>query len=164
TPTETRVAELVASGHSNKEVAAQLYMSVKTVEANLSRVFAKLGVRSRTELAARAAAGRLRGPGPEKRAWVRAPRPRRPRAGGAGSGGRRPRRSGCRAHAVEEAPDQGVCVRFARHRIAGRKATTEPRVAAADDAIEPDDGSSLAPVPRVALRQAALRKGGVTGA
>jgi len=59
TPTEARVAELVASGHSNKEVAAQLYMSVKTVEANLSRVFAKLGVRSRTELAARAASGRL---------------------------------------------------------------------------------------------------------
>jgi len=53
TPTEARVAELVASGHSNKEVAAQLYMSVKTVEANLSRIFAKLDVRSRTELAAR---------------------------------------------------------------------------------------------------------------
>ena len=53
TPTEARVAELVTSGHSNKEVAAQLYMSVKTVEANLSRIFAKLDVRSRTELAAR---------------------------------------------------------------------------------------------------------------
>ncbi len=53
TPTEARVAELVASGHSNKEVAAQLYMSVKTVEANLSRIYAKLDVRSRTELAAR---------------------------------------------------------------------------------------------------------------
>jgi len=33
TPTEARVAELVASGHSNKQVAAQLYMSVRTVEA-----------------------------------------------------------------------------------------------------------------------------------
>jgi DNA-binding NarL/FixJ family response regulator len=53
TPTEARVAELVASGHTNKEVAAELYMSVKTVEANLSRIFAKLDVRSRTELAAR---------------------------------------------------------------------------------------------------------------
>ncbi len=52
-PTEARAAELVASGHSNKEVAAQLYMSVKTVEANMSRIFAKLDVRSRTELAAR---------------------------------------------------------------------------------------------------------------
>lgn len=49
TPTEACVAELVASGHSKKEVAAQLYMSVKTVEANLSRIFAKLDVRSRTE-------------------------------------------------------------------------------------------------------------------
>jgi DNA-binding NarL/FixJ family response regulator len=53
TPTEARVADLVASGRSNKEVAAQLYLSVRTVEANLSRIFAKLDVRSRTELAAR---------------------------------------------------------------------------------------------------------------
>lgn len=52
TPTESRVAELVAAGRTNKEVAAQLFMSVKTVEANLSRVYGKLGVRSRTELAA----------------------------------------------------------------------------------------------------------------
>jgi DNA-binding CsgD family transcriptional regulator len=52
TPTETRVAELVASGRTNKEVAAELFLSVKTVEANLSRVYAKLSVRSRTELAA----------------------------------------------------------------------------------------------------------------
>ena len=53
TPTEARVADLVASGHSNNAVAAQLYMSVKTVEASLSRIFAKLDVRSRTELATR---------------------------------------------------------------------------------------------------------------
>lgn len=52
TPTESRVADLVAAGRTNKEVAAQLFMSVKTVEANLSRVYGKLGVRSRTELAA----------------------------------------------------------------------------------------------------------------
>jgi DNA-binding CsgD family transcriptional regulator len=51
TATERRVAELVASGLSNKEVAAQLYVAVRTVEANLSRVYAKLDVRSRTELA-----------------------------------------------------------------------------------------------------------------
>jgi DNA-binding CsgD family transcriptional regulator len=57
---ETRVAALVASGRTNREVAAELFLSVKTVEANLSRVYAKLSVRSRTELAARlcgAAAG-----------------------------------------------------------------------------------------------------------
>jgi len=53
TPTERRVAELVALGQSNKEVAAQLFVSVRAVEANLSRVYAKLGVRSRTELARR---------------------------------------------------------------------------------------------------------------
>jgi DNA-binding CsgD family transcriptional regulator len=53
TPTERRVAELVAEGRANKEVAAALFVTVKAVEANLSRVYAKLGVRSRTELAHR---------------------------------------------------------------------------------------------------------------
>jgi DNA-binding CsgD family transcriptional regulator len=53
TSTERRVAELVASGLSNKEVAAILFVSVKAVEANLSRIYAKLGVTSRTELARR---------------------------------------------------------------------------------------------------------------
>jgi len=53
TPTEQRVAELVAQGLSNKEVAAALVVSVKSVEANLTRIYAKLGVRSRTELARR---------------------------------------------------------------------------------------------------------------
>jgi DNA-binding NarL/FixJ family response regulator len=53
TASERRVAELVASGLSNKEVAAQLYVSVYTVEAHLSNVYAKLGIRSRTQLARR---------------------------------------------------------------------------------------------------------------
>jgi len=53
TPGEQRAAELVASGLSNKEVAAQLYVSVYTVEAHLSRVYAKLGIRSRGQLARR---------------------------------------------------------------------------------------------------------------
>ena len=53
TPTEQRVAQLVASGRSNKEVAAELFVTVRTVESNLSRIYVKLGVRSRTELAAR---------------------------------------------------------------------------------------------------------------
>ncbi|MDX6727391.1 MAG: hypothetical protein QOK49_2196 [Baekduia sp.] len=52
TPTEQRVAERVAAGRSNKEVAAELFVTVRAVEANLSRVYAKLGVRSRTQLAA----------------------------------------------------------------------------------------------------------------
>ncbi len=51
TPTERQIAELVAEGRSNKEVAAALFVSVKTVEANLSRVYAKLGLRGRGELA-----------------------------------------------------------------------------------------------------------------
>jgi DNA-binding CsgD family transcriptional regulator len=53
TETERRVAELVAQGLSNKEVAAALFVSVRAVEANLSKVYAKLGIRSRTQLAAR---------------------------------------------------------------------------------------------------------------
>ena len=53
TPTEQRVAELVAEGRSNKEVARELFVTVKTVERNLSRVYEKLGIRSRAELARR---------------------------------------------------------------------------------------------------------------
>lgn len=53
TASERSVAELVGSGHTNQEVAAALFMSVKTVEANLTRIYRKLSVRSRTELANR---------------------------------------------------------------------------------------------------------------
>lgn len=56
TPSEDRVADLAAFGHSNKEIAARLFVSVHTVEAHLSRAYAKLGVRSRAQLA-RALAG-----------------------------------------------------------------------------------------------------------
>jgi DNA-binding CsgD family transcriptional regulator len=57
TTQERVVARLVASGRSNREVAAELFISVKTVEHHVSRVFTKLGVRSRTQLAVRFAAG-----------------------------------------------------------------------------------------------------------
>ncbi|HTS98755.1 MAG TPA: LuxR C-terminal-related transcriptional regulator, partial [Streptosporangiaceae bacterium] len=50
---ELRVARLVASGLSNRDAAAQLYLSPRTVEYHLASVFAKLGVSSRHELAAR---------------------------------------------------------------------------------------------------------------
>jgi DNA-binding CsgD family transcriptional regulator len=53
TATEHRVAQLVGSGLSNQETAAELFMSVKTVESNLTRIYRKLAVRSRTELANR---------------------------------------------------------------------------------------------------------------
>lgn len=56
TETERQIADLVAQGLSNKEVASRLFVAVRTVEANLTKVYAKLGVRSRTELA-----GRLQG-------------------------------------------------------------------------------------------------------
>ena len=55
TPTEQRIAQLVGEGKKNREVADALFISVKTVEANLSRIFHKLGVRSRTELTRRIA-------------------------------------------------------------------------------------------------------------
>jgi DNA-binding CsgD family transcriptional regulator len=51
TPTEQHVAELAASGLSNKEIAAQRFVSPRTVEAHLGRVYRKLGIRSRTALA-----------------------------------------------------------------------------------------------------------------
>lgn len=56
TPQEEAVAGLVARGLSNREVATELFVSMKTVQYHLTRVYAKLGIRSRTELAA------MRGP------------------------------------------------------------------------------------------------------
>jgi len=51
TPSEERVASLVARGRTNREVAAELFLSVKTVESNLKAIYRKLEIRSRTELA-----------------------------------------------------------------------------------------------------------------
>ena len=53
TPAESRVAELVVEGKTNHEVAQALFVSEKTVEANLTRIYRKLGVRSRSALAVR---------------------------------------------------------------------------------------------------------------
>jgi DNA-binding CsgD family transcriptional regulator len=50
TPAEERVAALVAEGKTNREVAAALFLSERTVEGHLSHVFGKLGIRHRTEL------------------------------------------------------------------------------------------------------------------
>ncbi|HEU4971250.1 MAG TPA: helix-turn-helix transcriptional regulator, partial [Gaiellaceae bacterium] len=51
TPAEERVAALVCQGKTNREVAAALYLSDRTVEGHLARIFGKLGIRHRTELA-----------------------------------------------------------------------------------------------------------------
>jgi DNA-binding NarL/FixJ family response regulator len=52
-PMEERVAELAAAGLSNKEIAQTLFVTSKTVEAHLTHIYAKLGLRSRAQLAAR---------------------------------------------------------------------------------------------------------------
>jgi DNA-binding CsgD family transcriptional regulator len=57
TQAEREVAVLVAQGHSNAEVAARLHVSIRTVEAHLTHAYTKLGVPSRTALAARLRAG-----------------------------------------------------------------------------------------------------------
>ena len=57
TPSEQRVAELAASGMTTRDIAAALFISPKTVEANLARIYRKLGIQSRAEL------GRLIGDG-----------------------------------------------------------------------------------------------------
>jgi DNA-binding CsgD family transcriptional regulator len=50
-PSELRVAELVADGHTNREIAAALFLGERTVASHLTHIYAKLGIRSRTDLA-----------------------------------------------------------------------------------------------------------------
>ena len=57
TESERLIAELAAAGMTNRQVAERAFVSPKTVEANLARVYRKLGIRSRAELGARMAAG-----------------------------------------------------------------------------------------------------------
>ncbi len=60
TTAERRVATLVVKGRTNGEVAAELFVTNATVEAHLTRIYRKLGVRSRTELARAVAEGAVR--------------------------------------------------------------------------------------------------------
>ncbi|WP_308204728.1 helix-turn-helix transcriptional regulator [Mycolicibacterium flavescens] len=53
TPGEQRVAELASSGMTNRDIAAALFISAKTVEANMTQIYRKLGIRSRAELGRR---------------------------------------------------------------------------------------------------------------
>ena len=57
TPAERDVAALVAEGHTNREVAAALYVTERTVEGHLSAIYGKLGLSSRAELARRLSGG-----------------------------------------------------------------------------------------------------------
>jgi DNA-binding CsgD family transcriptional regulator len=61
TPAEERVAALVAEGKTNREVGAALFLSERTVEGHLSRIFGKLGIRHRAELAAALRARQIQG-------------------------------------------------------------------------------------------------------
>jgi DNA-binding CsgD family transcriptional regulator len=57
---ERQVAALVMEGATNREIAARLFISVKTVEATLTRVYRKLGIRSRVDIVRLAAARRAK--------------------------------------------------------------------------------------------------------
>ena len=59
TPTERRVAALVAVGQRNRQIGQTLFMSVASVEAHLTRIYRKLGIGSRSELARLVAEGRV---------------------------------------------------------------------------------------------------------
>ncbi len=58
---EQEIAQLVAAGQTNAEIAAALYLSPRTVDHHVSNILAKLGYRSRVQIAGEAAAGRLPG-------------------------------------------------------------------------------------------------------
>ena len=53
TETERCIADLVAQGHTNREIGLALFVTQNTVQTHIQHIFQKLGVRSRTELAAR---------------------------------------------------------------------------------------------------------------
>ena len=67
TETERRIVELVRAGATNREIAASVFLSVKAVEANLTRLYRRLGVRNRAQLARALLGGPTAGRGPSSR-------------------------------------------------------------------------------------------------
>jgi DNA-binding NarL/FixJ family response regulator len=61
TATEHRVADLIATGATNRDAAAELFVSVRTVETHVASIYRKLGVRTRAELARKVATARAEG-------------------------------------------------------------------------------------------------------
>ncbi|HYO02516.1 MAG TPA: LuxR C-terminal-related transcriptional regulator, partial [Mycobacterium sp.] len=59
TTTEQKIAELATSGMTNRDIAATLFISLKTVEANLTQIYRKLGIRSRAQLAVKLTSGQI---------------------------------------------------------------------------------------------------------
>jgi DNA-binding CsgD family transcriptional regulator len=82
TPTEERIAQLVATGLTNKEVADHAFVSPKTVEANLARIYDKLGVHSKRRETPDSEHGY---PAIGLAAWLTRPRTSSPNASGSGS-------------------------------------------------------------------------------
>jgi DNA-binding CsgD family transcriptional regulator len=80
TPTELKVAHLVADSQSNPDIAGRLFLSGRTVEVHVSHILTKLDARSRVEIARETAAHRPAADRPP------APTPRRPAAPGASTG------------------------------------------------------------------------------
>jgi len=62
TPSELRIAQLAEQGRTNRQIAHELYLSIKTVEGHLARAFGKLDIASRTELEQVLAPGKARVP------------------------------------------------------------------------------------------------------
>lgn len=63
---QLRIAELVAEGATNREIAARMFLSTRTVDHHLRNVFHRLGIRSRTELARAFTADRHAGLGSDR--------------------------------------------------------------------------------------------------
>lgn len=66
TPSERRVAQLAAAGHTNRDIAQALFVTPKTIEVHLSHAYQKLGIRSRSQLSYALAKGRALHPAPDE--------------------------------------------------------------------------------------------------